>query len=161
MTVHAEDATSVATSVDVAVPPEHAFRVFTDGFDSWWDRAHHLQPGELRRVGIDPHVGGRVWEESDAGDVCVWGHVLTWDPPRVFAFSWMIGPDWDIPAPDAPGSRVTVTFTPTDGGTRVDLVHDRLDAHGQGWEKIREGVGSPGGWPGLLRLMAEATPGHR
>lgn len=149
--------TVVRTSVEVAVTPEHAFTVFTSGIDRWWTRSHHVQTGQLKEIGIDPHVGGRMWEENDAGEVCTWGRVLTWDPPRTFAFSWLIGPDWAVPAPDAVGSRVTVTFTPTETGTRVELVHDQLDAHGPGWEGVRNGVGSDGGWPAGLRQFAAAA----
>lgn len=157
MTAAETDLTStVRSSVRVASTPEHAFEVFTTGMDRWWDRTHHVQSGELKEVGVDPRAGGRLWEENNAGEVCVWGRVLTWDPPRTFAFSWLIGPDWGIPAPDAPGSRVTLTFTPVDGGTRVDLVHDRLDAHGPGWEGVRDAVASDGGWPGGLRRYAQA-----
>jgi uncharacterized protein YndB with AHSA1/START domain len=58
-------------------------------------------------------------------------------------------------AADAAGSRVTVTFTPVGDGTLVSLVHDRLDAHGTGWEQVRAAVDSDGGWPGLLREYAE------
>ncbi|WP_319462072.1 SRPBCC domain-containing protein [Micromonospora sp. RTP1Z1] len=156
MTAHTtEQNTVVRASVDIAATPERAFTVFTSGIDRWWIRSHHLLPGELKEVGVDPQVGGRLWEENDAGDVCTWARVLTWDPPRTFAFAWLIGPDWKVPAPDATGSRVTVSFTPTDTGTRVDLVHDQLDAHGAGWEGIREGVGGGGGWRGLLRQFAE------
>ncbi|MCM0673845.1 SRPBCC family protein [Micromonospora phytophila] len=157
MTSHTTDQdTAVRSSIHVTATPEHAFEVFTNGIDRWWPRAHHVQPGELRQVGLDPHVGGRMWEENDAGEVCAWGRVLTWEPPRAFAFSWLIGPDWKPPAADAVGSRVTVTFTPTDTGTRVDLVHDQLDAHGPGWEGVRDAVGSDGGWPGSLRDFADA-----
>ncbi|MEH0843304.1 SRPBCC family protein [Micromonospora sp. CPCC 205711] len=155
MTTETTDPTVVRNSVEVAAPPEHAFTVFTTGMDRWWERSHHLLPGELKQIGVDPQVGGRLWEENDAGEVCTWGRVLTWDPPRTFAFAWLIGPDWKVPPPDATGSRVTVTFTPTDTGTRVDLVHDRLDAHGPGWEGVRDAVASEGGWPmGLRRYVA-------
>jgi uncharacterized protein YndB with AHSA1/START domain len=157
MTVQADNDTAVRCSIDVAADAERAFAVFTDGMDGWWIREHHVQAGELRRVAVEPEVGGRLLEENDAGDVCVWGRVLTWDPPRTFAFSWLIGTDFGVPAPDAPASRVTVTFTPIDTGTRVDLVHDRLDAHGRGWEQLRSSVGSEGGWPNLLRHFATAA----
>jgi uncharacterized protein YndB with AHSA1/START domain len=150
------DAAEVRTSIEVAATPEHAFEVFTAGMDRWWTRSHHVQSGGLKEIGVDPFVGGRMWEENDAGEVCTWGRVLVWDPPGVFAFSWLIGPDWQVPAPDAEGSRVTVTFTPTGTGTRVDLVHDRLDVHGPGWENVRAGVGSDGGWPAGLRQLAAA-----
>jgi uncharacterized protein YndB with AHSA1/START domain len=146
--------TAVRTSVDVAATPEHAFTVFTSGIDRWWTRSYHVLTGELKEIGIDPYVGGRVWEENDAGEVCAWGRILTWDPPRSFAFSWLIGPDWGVPGPEAVGSRVTVTFTPTDLGTLVELVHDHLDAHGRGWEGLREAIASDRGWSGLLRPFA-------
>jgi uncharacterized protein YndB with AHSA1/START domain len=152
-----ENETSVRTSVEVAVPPERAFAVFTDGMNDWWTREHHVQSGKLAAMGVEPFVGGSLWEENDAGAVCTWGRVLAWEPPRVFAFSWLIGPDFRPPAADALGSRVTVTFTPTDRGTRVDLVHDQLDAHGTGWEALRGAVGSDGGWPAGMRQFAAAA----
>ncbi|MEV1145543.1 SRPBCC family protein [Micromonospora sp. NPDC049799] len=152
-----DQTTAVRASVEIAATPEHAFTVFTADIDRWWIRTYHLLPGDLKEVGVDPHAGGRLWEENAAGEVCTWGRVLTWDPPRTFAFAWLIGPEWTVPAEDAPGSRVTVTFTPTDTGTRVDLVHDRLDAHGAGWEGVRRGVAGDGGWPTLLRRVAEAA----
>ncbi|HEV7188779.1 MAG TPA: SRPBCC family protein [Blastococcus sp.] len=161
MTTQTDDArlnsSEVRSSIEVAAPPERAFEVFTAGIDRWWTRSHHVQTGELKEIGVDPFVGGRMWEENDAGDVCTWGRVLAWEPPSRFAFSWLIGPDWGVPGPDSAGSRVTVTFTPVATGTRVDLVHDRLDAHGEGWESVRAGVGSDGGWPAGLRQFAAAV----
>jgi uncharacterized protein YndB with AHSA1/START domain len=157
MTAMTDDSAAVRTAVDVAAPPERAFAVFTAGIDTWWNRAHHVQSGELKEIGVDPFVGGRMWETNDAGDLCVWGRVLTWDPPREFAFSWLIGPDFGLPGPDVAGSRVTVTFTASGSGTHVTLVHDQLDAHGPGWEGVREGVGSDEGWPAGLRMYAAAV----
>ncbi|HEX3566777.1 MAG TPA: SRPBCC domain-containing protein [Acidimicrobiales bacterium] len=82
-------------------------------------------------------------------------------PSDDIAFSWLIGSDWAVPGPDAVGSRVTVTFSPTDAGTRVTLVHDQLDAHGPGWESIRDGVGSDGGWPAGLRNLPTRSRNYR
>jgi uncharacterized protein YndB with AHSA1/START domain len=149
--------TRIQTSIEVPVPPERAFEVFTSGIDSWWKRDSHILGGGLRQVAIEPGIGGRVWEENDAGEICVWGHVSTWDPPSVFACSWLLGPDWSVPAPDAPSSRVTVTFTQTNTGTHVELVHDQLDRHGPGWESLRDAVGDEGGWPDYLCRMAEVV----
>lgn len=92
MTVQADKPTAVTTSIDVAAPPERAFAVFTAGIDTWWTRSHHVQSGELRRIGVAPGVGGRLWEENDAGEVCVWGRVLRWGPPQASAFHE--GPGW-------------------------------------------------------------------
>jgi uncharacterized protein YndB with AHSA1/START domain len=153
----ADESALVRCSIEVAASPDRAFEIFTAGIDTWWTRAHHVLSGELKVIGVDPFVGGRMWQENEAGDQCVWGRVLAWEPPREFAFSWLIGPDWGRPAPDARGSRVTVTFTPVGTGTQVDLVHDDLDAHGPGWEFVRDGVASAEGWPLGMRSFAASV----
>lgn len=146
--------TEVRTAVDVPVSPARAYAVFTTGLDTWWNRGHHLLDGDLAEVGIEPVVGGAVWERSVDGRTCTWGRVVQWEPGVVFAFTWAIGPDWAVPAPEAPTSRVTVTFTPIEGGTRVELVHDQLDRHGDGWQRLRDSVAGPGGWSSHLAAFA-------
>ena len=32
----------VSKSITVKASVEHAFRVFTEGFDTWWPREHHI-----------------------------------------------------------------------------------------------------------------------
>ena len=77
--------------------------------------------------------------------------------PGLVRLLWLIGPDWGVRGPDASGSRVTVTFTPVAARAPAStLVHDQLDAHGPGWEGVRDGVGSDGGWPAGLRKFAAA-----
>ena len=41
--------------------------------------------------------------------------------------------------------------------TRVELEHRHLDRHGDGWEQMRDAVGSPGGWNAGLQLFAGAV----
>ena len=43
--------------------------------------------------------------------------------------------------------------------TRVELEHRNLDRHGDGWENVRDAVGSPGGWPGGLERFARVRAG--
>jgi uncharacterized protein YndB with AHSA1/START domain len=155
MTVETGIRPVVRAEIDVAAPPERAFDVFTTRMGTWWPADKHIQSGKLVEMGVEPRAGGRMWERNDGGDVCDWGRVLTWDPPREFAFAWLIGADWTPPTGDRPSSRVTVTFHPTEAGTRVELVHDRIDAHGEGWQGMAQAVGSADGWPGVLRAYAE------
>lgn len=157
MTARTEDLGTVRTSILVNANATRAFEVFTTGMDTWWPRTHHVQGGELKEIGVEPRAGGRLREENDAGDVCTWGRVLRWEPPRVLAFSWLIGKDFDVPDPGAVGSPVTVTFTPNDSGTLVELVHARLEAHGSEWEQVRDAVGSDNGWLIGLRQFAAAS----
>jgi hypothetical protein len=72
MTTQVNELAIVRTSVKVTSSPEHAFAVFTSGIDRGLSRAHHVQTGDLKEIGVDPHVGGRMWEENDAGEVCTW-----------------------------------------------------------------------------------------
>jgi hypothetical protein len=39
--------------------------------------------------------------------------------------------------------------------TRVELDHRHLERHGDGWQKLREGLEAEGGWRGCLRKYAE------
>ena len=45
--------------------------------------------------------------------------------------------------------------------TRVELEHRHIDRHGEGWEQMRDAVGSPEGWDvGLARFASrlESAP---
>ncbi|HYU83292.1 MAG TPA: SRPBCC family protein [Kribbellaceae bacterium] len=154
MTVQAES-TSVRKDIVVKASPERAFTVFTEQMGTWWPAEHHVLRGDGIEMLIEPSEGGRMYDVNAAGEECTWGRVLTWEPPHTFAFHWLIGPDFSIPEPDAPASRITVTFTPVeDGRTRVELVHDQLDQHGEGWQRLRDAVGEEDGWALTLRRFA-------
>ena len=138
-------ATSVSTSVEVDASVEHAFRVFTDGIGSWWDPGHHILEAELAEMVFEPYVGGHIIDRGTDGSECRWARVLAYDPPRRVCFSWDINLRWQLETDPAKTSEVDVTFTP-DGPTRsrVVLTHRHLDRHGDGWQNMRDAVGS--GW---------------
>lgn len=54
---------------------------------------------------------------------------------------------------------MTVTFTPVDGGTLVELVHDEFERHGEGGSAVADGV--RGGWSGTLDRFAAAADADR
>jgi hypothetical protein len=148
--------TPVRRSVTVKAGVEHAFRVFTEGFDSWWPRTHHIGKSPMKRGVIEPFVGGRLYSEQVDGTDCPWGQVTTWDPPRRFVFAWQITPEWGFEPDLAKASEVEVQFTPqADGSTRVDLEHRCFDRMGSGGAEMRTAVGGDGGWGGLLKLFVE------
>jgi uncharacterized protein YndB with AHSA1/START domain len=148
--------TSVRRSVTVKTNPEHAFRVFTEGFDSWWPRTHHIGKSPMTRAVIEPFEGGRMYSEQVDGTSCPWGQITTWDPPRRFVFAWQITHEWGYQPDLTKSSEVEVRFTPqNDGSTRVDLEHRYFERMGPGADDMRKGVGGEGGWGGLLKLFAE------
>ena len=150
--------TSVRKSITVRVPIALAFQVFTERFDSWWPHTHHIGKVEPFTALLEPREGGRWFERGADGSECDWGRVLVYAPPTRVAVSWHLDAAYAYDPDPAKASRVDVTFH--DGGngtTRVELVHSQLDRHGPGWEKLRDGVGSAGGWPGILEGYAKAA----
>jgi uncharacterized protein YndB with AHSA1/START domain len=147
---------SVRTHVVVEVPIERAFSVFTEQFDSIKPREHNMLDVEITETVFEPREGGRIYDRGVDGSECQWARVLAFEPPRRVVFSWDITPQWQIESDPEKTSEVEVRFTSeTPERTRVELEHRNLDRHGEGWEGMREGVGSGNGWPLYLQRFAD------
>jgi uncharacterized protein YndB with AHSA1/START domain len=155
MTVQATG-TSVRTSIVVEAPIERAFSVFTEDIGSWWDPDHHLLEGELAEMVFEPREGGHVYDRAVDGSECRWARVLAYEPPNRVVISWDINLQWQLETDPDRTSEVEVRFVPEgEDRTRVELEHRILDRPGDGWEGMRDSVGSPEGWGAGLRLFAE------
>jgi uncharacterized protein YndB with AHSA1/START domain len=117
-------------SVVVAVPPEAAFRIFTEEIDQWWRRGLRYRVAGTRRgiIHMEPHVGGRLFESFDTGSetkIVETGRVTAWEPPSRLAFDWRA-------ANFASGeiTEVEVTFQKSSTNTLVTVTH-------RGWSRIR------------------------
>jgi uncharacterized protein YndB with AHSA1/START domain len=155
MTTQAQQA-SVRTQVVVEAPIERAFSVFTEDIGSWWNPDHHILEAELAEMVFEPRAGGHVYDRGVDGSECRWARVLAYEPPDRIVFSWDINPQWQLESDLEKTSEVEVRFIPeAPERTRVELEHRHLDRHGEGWEGIRDAVGSPDGWPDGLRAFAE------
>ena len=149
--------TSVRTSTLVGAPIERAFSAFTDGIGTWWSETHHILDGELAEMVFEPRVGGSIYDRGVDGTECHWARVLAYDPPHRLVFSWDIDVSWQLEKDHEKTSEVEVRFKPQgEDQTLVELEHRNLDRHGVGWEKIRDAVGSPGGWS-LARFAEVAS----
>jgi uncharacterized protein YndB with AHSA1/START domain len=149
-------ATSIHHEVVVDAPIERAFAVFTDGFGTFKPREHNMLSVDIAETIFEPRVGGHVYDRGIDGSECRWARVLAYEPPQRVVISWDINPQWQIESDPDKTSEVEVRFIaegPT--RTRVELEHRNLDRHGTGWEAIREGVDSDGGWPLYLHRYAE------
>jgi uncharacterized protein YndB with AHSA1/START domain len=159
MTMQATD-TAVHASIVVDAPVEHAFTVFTDDIGSWWPPEHHILEAELAEMVFEPREGGHVYDRGVDGSECRWARVLTYDPPNRVVFSWDITTQWQIESDPERTSEVEVRFVPEGPErTRVELEHRNLDRHGDGWEAMRDAVGSPDGWGAGLRAFAARLAG--
>lgn len=154
-----QEATSVREAIVVEAPIDRAFKVFTEEMGRWWPPEHHILGTELAEMVFEPRVGGHLYDRGVDGSECRWSRVLAYEPPHRLLFSWDIGLDWQLQSDPARTSEVEVRFIAQgDTRTRVELEHRNLERHGAGWEKMREAVGSPGGWRRGLEAFARTAP---
>lgn len=144
---------AVRKSVSVAVAPDRAFHVFTEGMSRWWIKSHSINNSPIKEIVIEPRVGGRWYERGDDGTTCEWGRVLSWEPPTRLVLTWEITADWKHD-PDLK-TEVEVRFVAAGkNGTRVELEHRRLDLYGTRCDEMRGIFDSEMGWKGLLDVFA-------
>jgi len=149
-------ATSVHASIVADAPQQVAFDVFTQDMASWWSPDHHIIEAELAEMVFELREGGRVYDVGVDGSECQWARVLAFEPPERVVISWDITPQWKLEADLAKTSEVEIRFIPEGPDrTRVELEHRHLDRHGEGWQGMRDAVGSPGGWNSGLQAYGK------
>jgi uncharacterized protein YndB with AHSA1/START domain len=133
----------VVMSVVVPVGPARAFSLFTADMATWWPMATHSL-GEAQTVicGIEPRVGGQVFEALSDGTRHQWGRVIVWDPPVRVAFSWHPG------HAESEAQQVEISFASEGDGTRVELRHHGWEALGEKAAETREGYAN--GWKSVF-----------
>ena len=121
MSQQATETGAITKSIIVEAPPERAFRVFTEGFGTWWPVRHFSMGMERTEDAIlEPRLDGRVYERQSGGEEVEWGRVLAYEPPARIVLSWGLN-----------GSEVEVRFRADAQRTRVDLEH-------RGWERLED-----------------------
>jgi uncharacterized protein YndB with AHSA1/START domain len=155
MSAHTTD-TAVRASVVVETPIDKAFAVFTADIGTWWPPEHHILEGDLAEMVFEPRVGGHIYDRATNGNECRWARVLVYEPPTRIVFSWDISMQWQLETNPERTSEIEVRFIAESADrTRVELEHRNLDRHGDGWETVRDAVGSPDGWTVDLTRFAE------
>jgi uncharacterized protein YndB with AHSA1/START domain len=143
---------AVTKSVEVRVPIERAWEVFTQEMGSWWPLATHSISHEHGGVPdglvVEGRVGGAIYETL-ADDRLTWGTIAEWEPPRLLRVDWTVGSEVT--------TQWTATFSATETGTRVELVHTGFEAHGERAEAMRADYGSDDGWTFVLARFAEVA----
>jgi uncharacterized protein YndB with AHSA1/START domain len=149
---------AVARTVTVNAPIGRAFRVFTEQFNSWWPQQHHIRPVDLAEAVLEVREGGRWYERSVDGGECEWGRVAVYEPPHRLVLTWQINGSFEYDPDPAHASEVEVNFTDLGGGrTRVELEHRAFERHGDEAQRVHDGVGGPGGWPGIMDGYAKTA----
>ncbi len=146
----------VRKNVVVNAPREHVFRTFTERFDTWWPRSHHVGEGVAFTAILEPRAGGRWYERDEQGRECHWGSVLAWEPPERVLLQWDLGSDFK-PQPGL-GTEVEVRFVAeAPERTRVLLEHRKLERYGDKAQMMRALFDSENAWQGILAEFAKAA----
>jgi uncharacterized protein YndB with AHSA1/START domain len=148
-------AARVRRSVVVDAARERAFDCFVNEMDRWWNPDHHVLPGSIVEMVVEPWLGGAIYDRASDGRTAQWGTVVVFDRPNRFVFSWHVSPQWTIEPDQGRASEVEVTFTPeSEGRTRVVLEHRHFRRHGEGWQTVRDAVSAPESWAAGLERYA-------
>lgn len=130
-------------SFEIDCEPAHAFDTWTMHFSQWWPHGHTVSGSADVEIVLEPWIGGRIFERTDAGAEIDWGEITRWEPPTRLGYLWHIRRD------RADATDVELTFADAgDGTTRLEIVHagwERLGAGAQEWRDANFG-----GWSGLI-----------
>lgn len=142
----------IRKTIDVTCDPETAFSIFTEKIADWWpleaNSISAMSGKPARSLTLEPRVGGQVYETTAEGKREDWARVTAFEPGRRLALAW------HVMSPPDKATDVEIVFSPSDGGTRVDLTH-------AGWEILEDGAadsrnGYDSGW---VRVFEERFAG--
>src|SRR5690606_24851274 len=132
----------VHAQTEVPLPRGEAYRRFLE-FGRWWPGAYSFA-GQAGFAGgrTAAHPGGH-WHDADRS-----GQRLPWGPVRMAATGRRLVLGWGVAldrTPEAPErtSEVDVDFTPSNGGTRVEIRHRQMNRHGEGWAAFHDAMRGP------------------
>lgn len=149
----------VRKTVRVKAPIAHAFDVFTSGLTRWWPFDYGVGKKPIRKVLMEPHLGGRWLEISEDGAETTVATITVWEPPHRLVMLWQVNAQWK-PDPTMK-SEVDVRFA-ADGpdATNVELLHHKFETMGaEAGASLRKDV--DGGWPGLIARYAQEAERSR
>jgi len=143
-------------TIEVAVPPERAFELFSSRMHDWWPMGHSISDDPRVGIEMEAHVDGWWGQIGENGTRAQWGKVLAWNPPGQLLLAWQISEEWQFDP--ALVTELELTFTPIGMNTLVTLEHRNLERFGESAEKIAEQLRN--GWPGVVQAYADLANGR-
>jgi uncharacterized protein YndB with AHSA1/START domain len=134
----------ISKSIRISLDVEAAYKLFTEGINSWWplDATHSVGKDQVVSCAVEGRVGGRVYETLQDGSEAIWGTIQAYEPPHLFATSWHPGNSPEV------ATYLEVRFAAGDSGTTVTLTHSGWEARGEEAASVREGYNT--GWDFVL-----------
>lgn len=104
--------------VQIDAPPDEVWQAVTDETDAWWIAELRCVAGDSR-VTLEPHAGGRMFEENAAGGSLLWFTVIAVEPGASLNLAGHMAPPFGGPAT----AYLLLRVEAHDGGTRVSLTN--------------------------------------
>jgi hypothetical protein len=142
-------------TIEVAVPPERAFILFTERMHDWWPVGHSISDDPRVAIEMDPRPEGWWGQIGERGTRTQWGKVLAWEPPGRVLLAWQIDAQWHYD-PDLL-TELELTFTAIGMNTLVTLEHRNLERFGESAERMAEQLRN--GWPGVVQSYGDFANG--
>jgi len=148
----------VRCEIEVPISISEAFKLFTEGFNSWWPSDYTWSQESLESISLASCENGRCTEVGPNGFQVDWGRVLKCHPSEKIIFTWQISPNREPQPNPQKASVVEVNFTMINLKTTiVSLVHSGFEKHGEGALAYRESLNSDYGWPFILNKYLEVA----
>jgi len=121
-------ALDIKLDLEIARPAEVVWRSLTAGIGEWWPKAFYVGTAP-KRFAIEPHVGGRVFEDWGDGEGALFGTVTAYEQNRMLQWAGDMSADYGGPArsvttfvlkPAADGKSTVVSFRDTPFGLLSD-----------------------------------------
>jgi len=130
----------VLLEVEIAASPETVWSALVEETSSWWHPDFYVKPG-TDNFTIEPHLGGRVFEDWGDGNGLVWGTVLGVDKGRMLQAVGDTTKEWGGPS----RGFLTWRLEPQGNGTLLRFEHSLF---GNIAEKTRASLAE--GWQLLI-----------
>lgn len=146
---------SLKKEIHINVPVNNAFSHFIQSFHLWWPREYTWSRELLEKIEIGSKKDDLCSEYGPHGFRCDWGRMIEVVHNERISFTWQISPKRE-PVPDPSRSSViTVKFHSENEGTKLVLLHDRFENHGEGHETYKSAMDSEYGWQYILEKFRE------
>ena len=129
---------SLSCEFELLVPasPDRVWRAMTGELSRWWPK-DFLTSEHTRRMVLEPHLGGRVFEDFGDGGGLIWYHVIGLDVGRELLLAGHLLPPFGGPAT----TSLRLTLFEQKNGTMLKIRDDRFgvlddDSPVDGWRHV-------------------------